>query len=296
MNRSDAISIVFLSLMIVVTLPVFLNPPLYMLIIMLTLYVAMFFGFVMAHGNQTLGGRAISVFFGVTFLVTYVMEWLGTHFGVPFGHYYYTNQLGPLLMDVPVVIPFQWFNTLYVCYIMTNIFLGRSEIAERGLSSVSRFSAVVPRLLATSVVAGLFMVSWDFINDPYMVGMGNWVWTDPSEFFGLAFHDIPLSNFLGWVLTSALTVLLFDLYRYRYQMPIRWSVNTVTKPVMWLVLVPYLYLLVFQTAHGVMEGVFSFEVLMSWGSIALAMICMGFAVALVCWRYFQSMHSAPSEN
>ncbi|MFW9975870.1 MAG: carotenoid biosynthesis protein [Candidatus Thorarchaeota archaeon] len=292
MYRSNVISIGFLSLMIVVTLPVFLNPPLYMLIIVLTLYVAMFFGFVITHGNQTLGGRTISVFFGITFLVTYVMEWLGTHFGVPFGHYYYTNQLGPLLMDVPIVIPFQWFNTLYVCYIMTNIILGRGDIvdseAKTSESGVSRFSVIVPRLLATSLIAGLFMVSWDFINDPYMVGMGNWVWTDPTEFFGLTFHDIPLSNFLGWVLTSALTVLLFDLYRYRYRMPIRWTMNTTAKPMMGLVLVPYLYLLAFQAAHGVMQGVFSFEVLMAWEPIALAMVSMIIAAALTSWRYFQT--------
>jgi len=94
---------------------------------MLILYVAFFFGFSFTHGLQTLGGRAISVFFGITALTTYVMEWLGTHFGIPFGHYYYTNQLGPLLMDVPIVIPIQWFNVLYVCYLMTNIILTRDD-------------------------------------------------------------------------------------------------------------------------------------------------------------------------
>jgi len=286
--------------MIGVSLPVFLNPPLYMMIIMLVLYVVFFFGFSFTHGLQTLGGKSVSVLFGVTVLITYVMEWLGTHFGIPFGHYYYTNQLGPLLMDVPIVIPFQWFNTLYVCYIMANIILGRRNIveskADTGEFRVARFSDIVARLLASSVVAGLCMVSWDFINDPYMVGIGNWVWTDTTDFFGLTFHGIPLSNFLGWVLTSALTVLLFDLYRYRYQMPIRWSMNTVEKPMLGLVLVPYLYLLAFQAAHGVIEGVFDFEFLMSWEPIALAMVCMGFAVALVGWRYFQSIRAHPCEN
>jgi uncharacterized membrane protein len=291
MNRSVALSIGFLILMMAVSLLVFLNPPLQVKIMLLTLYVVMLIAFSLTHGNQTLGGRAISIFLGITVLVTYVMEWLGTHFGVPFGHYYYTNRLGLLLLDVPIVIPFQWFNVLYVCYIMTNIILSRGDIvvgdSGPGESGVSNFSDIVPRLLATSVVTGLCMVSWDFINDPYMVGIGSWVWTDPTEFFGLTFHGIPLSNFIGWVLTSALTVLLFELYRYRYRMPLQWSTDTVSGPLTGLVLVPYLYLFVFQAAHGIVAGVFSLEFTMDWIPIILAMVSMGLAATATGLRHLK---------
>ncbi|MFW9954641.1 MAG: carotenoid biosynthesis protein [Candidatus Thorarchaeota archaeon] len=292
MNRSDVIPILFLILMMAVSLPVFLNPPLYLMIIMLILYVVMFFGFVITHGKQVLGLGGISVFFGITALVTYAMEWLGTHFGVPFGHYYYTNQLGPLIMDVPIVIPFQWFNTLYVCYIMAYIILGKRDIVEggqdSGASEDSKFSGKISRIFATSIVAGLFMTLWDSINDPYMVGMGNWVWTEPMEFFGLAFAGIPLSNFLGWVLTSALTVFLFDLYRYRNQGSIRLTVDVVAEPRNGLVVIPYLYLLVFQATNGITAGVFSFETPVGWAPIALAAVSMVIAVILVAWRYLKS--------
>jgi len=208
------------------------------------------------------------------------MEWLGSHFGVPFGHYYYTNQLGPLIMDVPVVIPIQWFNVIYVCYVMTNIVLTRDDESEAEMSSVS---LMAPRILATSVVVGLFMVSWDLINDPYMVGLGSWVWTDPAEFLGLSLDGIPLSNFLGWFLTSALTVLLFDLYRYRGRKPLQRTMEEVRGSMNGLVLVPYLYLFIFQTAHGITAGVLSFASLSVW----LAMIAMGLAIIVTGWRLSQ---------
>ena len=270
MDRTGWIPTGFLILMIVVVLPTFLNPPLSMMIIMLILHVAFFFGFSFTHGYRTLGGKAISVFFGITVMVTYVMEWLGTHFGIPFGHYYYSNQLGPLVMDVPVVIPVQWFNMLYVCYIMANILLGKSE------NEVSSFK----RIILSSVVVGLFMVSWDFINDPYMVGVGSWVWTDPMEFFGLAFQAIPLSNFLGWVLTSALTVLLFDLYRRRDRESVKNFMDNVAEPINGLVLVPYLFTLVVQTSSGIAAGVFSLGIPMSLVPIGVALVCMGLAAVL----------------
>ncbi|MFW9927702.1 MAG: carotenoid biosynthesis protein [Candidatus Thorarchaeota archaeon] len=282
MNRSATFPIVFLVLMIGVSMPVFLNPPLYLMIIMLILYVAFFFGFSFTHGFQAIGGKAISVLFGITALVTYVMEWLGTHFGFPFGHYYYTNQLGPLIMDVPVVIPVQWFNVLYLCYVMTNIILARGD-DSRDVAEMSSISLIAPRMIATAVVTGLFMVSWDLINDPYMVGLGSWVWTNPTEFLGLNLDGIPLSNFLGWFLTSALTVLLFELYRYKDRMSIQQSREKITDPMNGLVLVPYLYLFLFQTAHGITAGVLSFGSLPVW----LAMVTMGLAIIVTGWRRSQ---------
>jgi uncharacterized membrane protein len=289
MDRSDLIPVLFLILMIVVVLPSFLGPPLYLMIIMLTLHVALFFGFSFTHGYQTLGGKTISVFFGITFVVTYVMEWLGTHFGIPFGHYYYTNQLGPLLMDVPVVIPVQWFNMLYVCYIMANIILIRNN--DGASASIS-----YQRILLSSVVVGLFMVSWDFINDPYMVGVGSWVWTDPMEFFGLTFQGIPLSNFLGWVLTSALTILLLDLYRRQDRESVKKFMDNITEPINGLILVPYLFALVIQTISGITAGVFSFSIVTTLVPIGLALVCMGLATVLTGWRFLQLRRIAFKED
>jgi uncharacterized membrane protein len=288
MDRSNAIPIGFLILMIMVVLPSFFGPPLYVMIIILSLFVAFFFGFSFTHGYQTLGGKAISVFLGITVVVTYVMEWLGTHFGIPFGNYYYTNNLGPLILDVPIVIPIQWFNALYVCYIMANITLSRSG---NGMSA-----SLLKQILLTSIITGLFMVSWDFINDPYMVGVGSWVWTSPIEFFGLTFYGIPLSNFLGWVFTSALTVFLFDLYRNQDADAFHRFIEKVAEPINGLVLVPYLYLLVVPVTSGFVAGLFSFSVATTLAPIGLASVTMGFAALLTAWRFnrIRTLHTEVS--
>lgn len=291
MKRPTLIFTVLLLVMMVVSLPVFLDLPLSVTILLLILYVMTLFAFSFTHGTQTFGVRTITVFFAITAVVTYVMEWLGTHFGFPFGHYYYTNRLGPLLMDVPIVIPVQWFNILYVCYIMVNIILAGGNRAEGQQEPVAtqelRLSSPVPRILTTSIAAGLFMVAWDFINDPYMVGVGTWVWTDPTEFFGLAFQGIPLSNFIGWVFTAALTALLFELYRHRYKVALKWVADTVSEPANILVIVPYLYALFFQAISGIVAGVFTFDSIAGWAPIAVAAASMGLATIATVVRYLR---------
>jgi uncharacterized membrane protein len=140
-------------------------------------------------------------------------------------------------------------------------------------------------MLLISVIVGLLMVSWDFINDPYMVGVGMWVWTDPTEFLGLVLFSIPLSNFLGWILTSVIAVLLFELYWHHSDDISRKTTNM--KHARILVLVPYLYMLVFQAINGIVSGVFSAAAIEGLGPILLASASMGLAIAVTSWSYLE---------
>jgi putative membrane protein len=47
--------------------------------------------------------------------------------------------------------------------------------------------------------SALAMTAWDLALDPQMVAWGFWIWAEPGGYFG-----IPWSNFIGWVLTTAL--------------------------------------------------------------------------------------------
>ena len=283
MSRQNALAISLLIAMVAVSLPAFFGLPLHIVILLLLLYATTLIAFSFVHGVQTLGLRGVSALFCITVIVTYLMEWVGTHYGIPFGHYYYTDQLGSLLMDVPIVIPLQWFNMMYACYIMTNIILSGGKREGETIPSKSgewTLSTAFPRMVVTSIIVGLFMVSWDFINDPYMVGLGSWVWTSPTEFLGLMLFGIPLSNFLGWVLTSAVTILLFELYAYRRGLTQKRVTDIKSGPAILLVLVPYLYALIYQATSGVLAGVFSLPSMYGWGPIVLATVCMGLAATL----------------
>lgn len=291
MNQHNLLPVTLLLLMMAVSLPALFGLPLEITIILLIVYVVVLSAFSFVHGTQMLGRKKIAAFFCIAVLVTYLMEWLGTHFGVPFGHYYYTNRLGPMLMEVPITIPFQWFNILYASYIMSQILLSgwRKREDQAGQSTVEGqiLSKAYPRLIVTSIIVGLFMVSWDFINDPYMVGEGMWVWTDPTEFFGLMLFGIPFSNYLGWVLTGAIAVLVFELYRYFADRLPRNSLETHTESGELLALVPYVYVYVFQALSGLTSGVFSLMSAGGWEPIVLAAIGGGIAAIATVWGYSQ---------
>ena len=51
--------------------------------------------------------------------------------------------------------------------------------------------------------SALAMAAWDLALDPKMVAWGFWVWAEPGGYFG-----IPWSNFIGWLLTTALITLV----------------------------------------------------------------------------------------
>jgi uncharacterized membrane protein len=280
MNQRDLLPVALLVCMAALSLPVLFGLPWSTTIVLLVLYVLTLTAFGFVHGSQTLGVKGILVFFCFSAATTYAMEWLGTHFGIPFGHYYYTEQMGPLLMEVPVIIPLQWFNMMYVSYIAADVILSRWR---RGDTS-RPFAQVLPRMASVSLLVGLLMVSWDFINDPYMVAVGMWVWTHPSEFFGLVLFGVPLSNFLGWVLSSAVAVFLFEVYAHRAGFDSQIVRDTKLGPSVLLVLVPYLYALFYQAASGLLTGVFSLASADGWGPIGLATASMGLAAALTVWK------------
>lgn len=47
----------------------------------------------------------------------YLCQALGVNSGFPFGEFAYTNQLGPKLLDVPVIVPFSWLAILIPAWV-----------------------------------------------------------------------------------------------------------------------------------------------------------------------------------
>lgn len=127
--------------------------------------------------------RAAAAVLGATAL-GFAVEALGTRTGLPFGEYSYTDELQPQVLGVPVVVALAW--------------------AGMGLPAW----AVAGRLVASTPVriglGALALTGWDLFLDPQMVAEGYWTW--PS---GGAYRGIPLSNFAGWLVVSALLMALF---------------------------------------------------------------------------------------
>jgi uncharacterized membrane protein len=129
-------------------------------------------------------------------------EVLGTSVGLPFGEYTYSGLLGYRVFGlVPFPIPISWFYML----------LGSLVIVAR-LTTARDDGATRWRW---SLAAGLLMVAWDISMDPAMVGTGHWAWGPGEMFQDLPrwlnafftrdmFYGMPLSNWLGWLVTATL--------------------------------------------------------------------------------------------
>jgi putative membrane protein len=66
--------------------------------------VAILMGFAIVHGIRRYGWRHFVFFFIVAFVISWSYETLSILTGFPFGHYIYTDNLGPKLWLVPLLI------------------------------------------------------------------------------------------------------------------------------------------------------------------------------------------------
>ena len=123
--------------------------------------------------------------FAIVVVLSYLAEFLGSSTGIPFGKYHYTGLLQPQLAGVPLLIPLAWMMMLPPAWAIAKTILSESR----------------PRW-AFVLLSALAFTAWDLFLDPQMVGWGFWVWESPGAYFG-----IPLSNYLGWIVVSAIITL-----------------------------------------------------------------------------------------
>src|SRR3989475_12166406 len=117
--------------------------------------IPLLFPFTLIHGMKRYPWKGIAVFIVITLIVSGILENLSILTGFPFGHYYYTDALGPKLFLVPILIGPSYFSFGYLAWVLSTILVG--EVRRR--SSV--FTAV-----AVPLVASFIMVAWDLSLDP----------------------------------------------------------------------------------------------------------------------------------
>jgi carotene biosynthesis associated membrane protein len=176
-------------------------------------------------------------------------EVLGTRTGFPFGNYAYSDRLGPVLLGVPVVIPLAWAMMSYPAL-----------LAARRLTSGP---------LLTPVVGAVALASWDLFLDPQMVGEGHWTWTLDNTPVLIGITDVPIQNFVGWLLVALVLMLLLD------RLPRRRSDGGVGDGV------PALMFLWTYVSNVVLNAVFLHRPGVAlWGGIVMGVVALPYAYAL----------------
>ncbi len=107
----------------------------------------------------------------------FAAELYGVATGRPFGHYSYTDRLGPRVGGVPLLAAAAWAMMARPSWVVAGL------IARR-------------RAMRIPLAAGA-LTAWDVFLDPRMAADAYWTWPGGGRYEG-----IPATNFLGWWLTG----------------------------------------------------------------------------------------------
>jgi hypothetical protein len=153
--------------------------------------------FALLHGAMFYRLRGIVVFMTLCLVVGNGFENLSIATGFPFGHYYFTELMGPRLFGVPILLGLAYVGMGYLSWTLARVMLRETR---RPLSGV--------RVLTLPMLASFIMVAWDLAMDPiWSTMLHGWIWLKGGAYFG-----VPVSNFLGWYLTVYVFYQLFALY------------------------------------------------------------------------------------
>ncbi|MFP4376666.1 MAG: carotenoid biosynthesis protein [Spirochaetales bacterium] len=117
----------------------------------------------------------------------WLSEAIGSHTGIPFGEYLYTDVLQPQVAHVPIIIPFAWLMMMPPSW------------------AIGQLIAPDVPLLAWAVSAAAF-TTWDLYLDPQMVNWRFWQWKKEGFYQG-----IPVTNYIGWFFVSFIITAAVDL-------------------------------------------------------------------------------------
>jgi len=174
--------------------------------------------FIFIHGLKTLGKRDLVVFIILAYVISFLAEMAGVHYGLIFGSSYrYNVKLGVKIGGVPISIPGTWMTITYLSFSTVNLIVKpsmRRKMEDRYL--------IILLLGILAAIDGIATTAWDLIMDPlsgssiindvyHKSVLDLWVWTEGGGYFG-----VPISNFIGWCLVSFTICIIFRIIRFHF--------------------------------------------------------------------------------
>jgi putative membrane protein len=125
-----------------------------------------------------------AIWLAATALIGTAIEVIGLATGWPFGEYVYTGSLQPQIAGFPPAVGLAWVLISWYAW---------------HLSSGTRLSRTRRVMFAAAWLTGV-----DSVLDPVASGpLMSWIWGVQGDY-----HGVPLTNFLGWLLTGLIVFAL----------------------------------------------------------------------------------------
>ncbi|CDO86621.1 carotenoid biosynthesis protein [Mycobacterium triplex] len=157
--------------------------------------------FVIVHAWLGYSARGMAAFVVIAGVVAFALEAIGVATGFPFGSY--THHLpGPKPLGVPPVAIAGWIMFGWLAWALARVIL--RPFASVVVGGAERFT--------TPIVATFILGGYDLVYDPIGATAHDWYSYDhPTGALG-----VPLTNFLGWLLTGWLIFQLAALVETRF--------------------------------------------------------------------------------
>jgi uncharacterized membrane protein len=153
--------------------------------------------FAVVHGARIYRLRGILIFATLCLGVGTLFESVSLRTGFPFGHYRFTDLMGPKLFDLPILLALAYVGMGYLSWVLAVVIL---DCQNEPLSG--------RKIVLLPLTASFVMTAWDFSMDAVWADIDHaWVWRDGGSYYG-----VPTSNFFGWFLTVYIFYQLFALY------------------------------------------------------------------------------------
>lgn len=122
-------------------------------------------------------------------LYSYLIEFIGVITDWPYGSFEYGISLGPMIYGlVPLALPIFFLPLVINSYLL---------VLQIGGKKTEKTYWRIPMVI-------MLVLLLDFILDPAAIALGFW------SYDGGIFYGVPISNFLGWILSASVTVGVLD--------------------------------------------------------------------------------------
>lgn len=171
-------------------------------------YVFTFFAAFLLACVPHLGWRKTLTFTLAGYVIAFTSEKLSITTGFPYGWYYYiddTSQQELWVWGVPFFDSLSYVFLTYCSYTMALFIL--SPLATKGVDLITLETRAIRHSWAALVLGAFLQTFLDIIIDPVALQGNRWFLGQIYGYYETGLHfGVPISNYLGWLLTSFLLV------------------------------------------------------------------------------------------